>query len=140
MWERHCFKWCDNSTSVKKWSSEEVVVPYLYEVDKKVHRYYVDLKIVFENKKTLLVEIKPQNQTVPPKGKRKTKRFLNEAYNYVKNVNKWSAAKEYAEDRGWAFEIWTEKELTEMGILPKRYPKSKKLPPKKKKSSTKANK
>ena len=36
MWERHCFKWCDESSDVVEWSSEEIVVPYLYEVDIKV--------------------------------------------------------------------------------------------------------
>jgi hypothetical protein len=28
---------------------------------------------------------------------------------YVKNINKWEAANEYAKDRGWKFVIWTEK-------------------------------
>jgi len=35
MWERHCFKWCDDNPEVVKWSSEETVIPYFYEVDKK---------------------------------------------------------------------------------------------------------
>ena len=34
-------------------------------------------------------------------------------------MNKWSAAQNYAADRGWGFEIWTEKHLEHMGILPK---------------------
>ena len=118
MWERHCFEWCDNNSKVTKWSSEEVIVPYYYEVDKRYHRYFVDLKIVIEGK-TLLVEVKPHKQTSPPKGKINTKSKINEAYTYVKNSNKWEAANEYANDRGWKFVIWTEKELTEMGILPK---------------------
>ena len=37
---------------------------------------------------------------------------------YVKNMNKWKAAEEYAKDRKWEFQIWTEKTLTEMGIMP----------------------
>ena len=32
------------------------------------------------------------------------------------NTSKWKYAKEYARDRGWGFEIWTEDELKEKGI------------------------
>ena len=56
MWERHCFKWCDNNPEVKGWSSEETVIPYFYEVDKKYHRYFMDLKIIYKSGKTTLVE------------------------------------------------------------------------------------
>jgi hypothetical protein len=111
MWERHCFKWCDENPKVKYWSSEEVVIPYLYEVDKKIHRYFMDLKIVYESGKTVLVEIKPAKELSPPTGNRRTKRYIIEGYTYIKNINKWEAAKEYAKDQGWGFEIWTEKEL-----------------------------
>ena len=130
MWEARCFSWCDNNSSVKNWSSEEIVIPYLYEVDKKYHRYFVDLKITFKDGKTLLVEIKPEKETTPPKNPgRKTKRYLNEGMTYIKNMNKWKAANTYAKDRGWQFQVWTEKTLQSMGILPKQM---KKLPPLKK--------
>jgi|TARA_R110000744_G_scaffold126387_1_gene232671 hypothetical protein len=119
LWERQCFRWCDDNKDVKSWSSEEVVIPYLYEVDKKYHRYYMDLKITYNNGKTVLVEVKPDAQTRPPTGQRRTKRYITEGYTYVKNMNKWGAAMEYALDRGWTFEIWTEKTLSKMGILPK---------------------
>lgn len=118
MWERHCFHWCDMNPQIKYWSSEEVVIPYLWEIDKKYHRYFMDLKITFKNGKTMLVEIKPEKETVPPKKPDRSKRYINEAMTYVKNQNKWQAAAEYAKDRGWGFEIWTEKTLTSMGILP----------------------
>jgi len=119
LWERHCFKWCDESSQIVGWSSEEVVIPYLYEVDRKYHRYYMDLKILYANGRTVLVEIKPQKETVPPVGQRRTKKYITEGLTYVKNMNKWKAAKEYAADRGWHFEIWTEKTLEQMGIMPK---------------------
>jgi hypothetical protein len=119
LWERHCFKWCDESSQIVGWGSEEVVIPYLYEVDRKYHRYYMDLKIVYATGKTVLVEIKPQKETVPPVGQRRTKKYITEGLTYVKNMNKWKAAKEYAADRGWHFEIWTEKTLEQMGIMPK---------------------
>lgn len=118
MWERHCFHWCDMNSQIKSWSSEEVVIPYLWEIDKKYHRYFMDLKISFKDGKTILVEIKPEKETKPPKKPDRSKRYINEAMTYVKNQNKWQAAAEYAKDRGWGFEIWTEKTLTSLGIMP----------------------
>ena len=120
MWERYCFKWCDNNTDVLKWSSEEVVIPYFYEMERKYHRYFPDLKIKFKNGEVALIEVKPHSQTKPPKfpGK-KTKRYLNESFDFIKNNNKWKAAKEYCDDRNWKFLIWTENELEKMGIKPK---------------------
>jgi hypothetical protein len=121
LWEKKVFQWCDNNPDVKEWSSEEVVVPYYYDVDKKYHRYFVDLKIVMKEK-TILVEIKPAKETEPPTGEKRTKRYINEGLTYIKNMNKWEAANDYAKDRGWEFQIWTEKTLEEMKLLPKSMP------------------
>lgn len=120
LWEKYCFQWCDANTDIASWSSEEVVIPYVYDVDKRYHRYFMDLKITFKDGKTLLVEIKPDKETKPPAfNGRKTKRYINEGLTYVKNMNKWAAAQEYAADRGWGFQIWTEDTLHKMGIKPK---------------------
>lgn len=119
LWERNAFRWCDNNKSVKWWNSEEVVIPYLYEVDKRYHRYFMDLAIHFDTGKTVLVEIKPAKQTKPPTGSKRTKRYITEGYTYVKNQNKWEAASKYAKDNGYHFEIWTERELEKLGILTK---------------------
>lgn len=118
-WEKACFVWCDQNPNVKSWSSEEVVVPYKWDVDKRMHRYFVDLKITFTNGKTILVEIKPQKETAPPKRPDKSRRYIGEAMTYVKNMNKWEAADSYAKDRGWEFQVWTEETLYEMKILKK---------------------
>ena len=120
LWEKHAFNWCDKNKDIVGWSSEEVVIPYRWDVDKKGHRYFPDLKITFKNGKTILVEIKPAKETEKPNfpGK-KTKRYLNESMTYVKNINKWEAAKSYCKDRKWEFEIWTEHTLDQMGIMPK---------------------
>jgi hypothetical protein len=120
LWEKYCFKWCDENTNVKSWSSEEVVIPYFYEVDKKYHRYFMDLKITYTNGTTVLVEIKPKKETAPPTfNGRKTKQYISEGLTYVKNMNKWAAAQKFAADNGWGFEIWTEDTLHKMGIKPK---------------------
>ena len=116
-WEKACFIWCDANPNIKHWSSEEVVVPYKWDIDKRMHRYYVDLKIAFNDGKTILVEIKPNKETAPPKRPDKSKRYIGEAMTYVKNMNKWEAANEYAKDRGWEFQIWTEETLHTMGIM-----------------------
>ena len=118
-WELHCFRWCDANSAIQTWSSEEVVIPYIYVVDGRYHRYFMDLKINFKSGVTMLVEVKPAHQTLPPKGNKRTKRYISESLTYVKNRNKWLAASEYAKDRGWKFEIWTEHHLNEMNILPK---------------------
>ena len=141
LWEKYVFQWCDNNTNVKEWSSEEVVIPYYYDVDKKYHRYFVDLKIVTKEK-TMLVEIKPAKETEPPIGEKRTKKYINEGLTYIKNMNKWEAANEYAKDRGWEFQIWTEKTLQEISLLPKPMPGKikkplKKLAPYKRKKSRK---
>jgi hypothetical protein len=103
---------------VKGWSSEEIVIPYFYEADKRYHRYYPDLKIILEDR-ILLVEIKPNKETKPPIGQKRTKRYINEALTYVKNMNKWEAASSYCKDRKWEFQIWTEETLYSMGIMTK---------------------
>jgi len=133
MWEKYCFMWCDVTPGVKKWSSEEVVVPYYYDVDKRYHRYFVDLLIHYDDR-IILIEIKPKKETTAPEFKgRRTKRYLNESLTFIKNQNKWEAAKEYAADRGWVFEIWTEDTLKKMGIMKDRkLPKLKPLPKAKK--------
>lgn len=127
LWELHVFKWCDQNPKVKKWSSEEIIIPYYYEADKKYHRYFPDVFIQMEDK-TLLVEIKPEKETQPPTGPRRTKKYIAEGFTYIKNMNKWEAANEFCKDRNWEFHIWTEKTLQEMKLLPKDVPGKLKKP------------
>ena len=115
-WERKFMDYCDLKDSIVEWSSESTVVNYLYEVDGKSHRYFIDFRITVREKEdrlqTYLVEIKPAKKTKPPKKpKRQTKSYLYESMEYVKNQNKWVAAKKYAEERGWKFIVLTENEL-----------------------------
>lgn len=117
LWERQVMRWLDSNPAVVSWNSEEVVIPYRCRTDNKVHRYYMDLYIKFDDGKKYLIEIKPKTQTQPPKKpSRKTKRYLNEVMAYVKNQSKWETAKVFAENRGMAFEIWTEDTIKGLGI------------------------
>ena len=117
LWERQVFKWIDGNPDIKKWSSEEVVIPYKCQTDNRVHRYFIDVKMTMCDGKTYLVEIKPKSQTKKPlKTRRKTKRYLKEVLTYAKNESKWLAANEYCKDRNWKFLVWTEDHLKELGI------------------------
>jgi len=116
LWERQVFKWIDDNPQIVKWSSEEVVIPYRCQTDNRIHRYFMDVKMVMEDGKTFLVEIKPKSQTRKPKTRRKTKAYLKEVMTYAKNESKWLAANEYCKDRGWKFLVWTEDHLKELGI------------------------
>lgn len=135
LWEKYCMMHFDKNDKIISWSSEEVVIPYFYEVDKKYHRYFMDFKVTWDDGTTTLIEVKPNKETRPPSGNKRTKRYISEGYTYVKNMNKWEAANEYAKDRGWNFVIWTEIELTAMGIMPKQLKPLQKLKPFKRKKT-----
>ena len=116
LWERKFMVYCDNNPSVIEWQSEEFCIPYRSPIDNKVHRYFPDFFIKYKDVsgkiKSSLIEIKPMRQCVPPpKPKKQTKKYLNEAFEYAKNQAKWKAAEDYCADRMWEFKVMTEKEL-----------------------------
>ena len=109
-------KWCDLNDSVQEWGSETVIVPYVSPVDRKPHRYYVDFYIKVKNKtgkiQKYLIEIKPERFTKPPEiPQRKTKKFIDEVFQYGVNEAKWKAAFEFCQDRNMKFMVLTEKDL-----------------------------
>lgn len=115
-WELSAFIKLDSNDNVIRWSSEEVVIPYISKVDGRTHRYFTDLwvkmKLPNNTIREYIMEIKPLAQTLPPKKKEKlTKAYITEVETYAKNISKWEAAKEYCKKRGWEFHIITEKEL-----------------------------
>lgn len=117
--ELRMMKFLDDAFSVKKWSSEEVKIPYISPKDGKVHRYFVDFKITAEYKdgsmRTSLVEVKWSTSTVPPKlpkSKKRTRRFLSEVRNWKINNAKWDAAKAVCAKMGWDWMVITEKSLS----------------------------
>ena len=76
-----------------------------------------DFIVKYKNKKGIthveMVEIKPHKYVVGPnpQPKRRTKAWMNEVRTFITNQAKWSAAREYCENRGYSFRIITEKEL-----------------------------
>lgn len=115
-WELKFMRWCDLNPSVLEWGSETMIIPYKSPVDNKIHRYFVDFFVKIKDKNNMvqkyLVEIKPEKFTKPPAiPKRKTKRFIQEVFNYGINQAKWKQADNYCLNRGWKFLVLTENDL-----------------------------
>jgi hypothetical protein len=117
IWERNTFRWLDENPSITLWSSEEFFIPYRCSTDNKMHRYFVDLWYRTNIDEEFIIEIKPKHQTTPPKRPvRQNRKYINESMTYIKNISKWAAAEQYAQNRGWTFAIWTEDTLKSLGI------------------------
>ena len=110
--ERRFMRYCDLNQDILFWASEELPVRYYNPLDKKYHRYFPDFVVKTVNNDKYMIEIKPSRQAVKPKPpKKKTKSYMRESFEYIKNKAKWSAAKAYCEDKGMQFKIITEKDL-----------------------------
>lgn len=115
-WELKLMMYLDKHPHVLEWGSEELIIPYRSPIDGRYHRYFPDFLVKRINKngikETVLIEVKPEYQTVPPKRQdRVTQRYLNEVKTWGINEAKWKAAEEYCKDRGWTFQIMTERHL-----------------------------
>lgn len=115
-WELVFMGWLDKHPGVLQWGSEELIIPYRSPIDNRIHRYFPDFIIKKKTPDgkvdTVVVEIKPKAQTQPPSIQTKaTKRYITEVQTWGINSSKWKAAENYCKDRGWKFEIITEKEL-----------------------------
>jgi hypothetical protein len=116
-WERNCMKLFDHNSNVLAWASEELPIPYISPIDRKIHKYFPDfiVKVLDKNKeeKKYIIEVKPQKQTEPPKvPKRKTKTYFKALQTYATNISKWKYAKEWCDKHNYIFKILTEKDCT----------------------------
>ena len=116
LWERSYMKKLDLNENILEWSSEEIALPYKSPLDDRIHKYYPDFyvkeRLSDGTIKKYIVEIKPKKQTLEPKvPKKKTKGYLYEVMEYVKNQAKWKAAEEFCKDRQWEFKVLTEDHL-----------------------------
>ena|ERR1035437_1740351 len=112
-WEKKTFIWCDETNDVLKWSSEELVIPYISPVDNRPHRYFTDLTMRIRdktgNEQMYVVEIKPKAQTeMPKKPKRMSKSYLKAIETFAINSAKWKAAEKFCESNQMKFVILTE--------------------------------
>lgn len=110
-WELSFHKFLDNNPNVLKWSSENIVIPYVKPTDGKVHRYYPDYWVEYKDKEGTIcrevIEVKPKAQTARSK-KRNPKQKLVEDITYAINVAKWTQAQKWCDERGLKFRIITE--------------------------------
>ena len=116
LWERKFMVYCDLNENILEWGSEEIIVPYRSPLDNRYHRYFPDFYIKVKEKsgfiQKYLIEVKPFKQTKEPiPQKKKTKSYIYNVTEYVKNQAKWKAAKEFCKDRRWEFKVLTEHEL-----------------------------
>jgi len=116
LWERRFMNYCDLNENILEWGSEELALPYRSPLDGKIHKYFPDFYVKVKQSdgkiQKYIIEIKPKKQTIEPKvQKKKTKGYIFEVTEWVKNQEKWKAAKEFCEDRQWQFKIITEDEL-----------------------------
>ena len=115
-WELKFFRWCDDNNNVVKWSSENIVIPYLNPLDGKIHRYIVDNTIHLKEGDDIvkyLIEIKPKKQTRKPTshGNKKKSTIIYENVEYVRNQSKWKAARGWCDKNNYKFQILTEDDL-----------------------------
>lgn len=99
----------DENPAVIEWSSEDIRIPYIYEITGRKHTYYPDFWFKMANGKEYIIEIKPHYQTQAPK-QQNPKRLAA----YIKNRNKWDHADNFvehlrADGRDIEFGIITEK-------------------------------
>ena len=116
--ELRFMKACDKNENILKWSSEEVAIPYISPIDNKRHRYFPDF-LIQTTKGWILIEVKPQIQTKPPKKilmekvtLKKKRRYVKAVQTWLVNEAKWNAAKKVCEVEGRKWSIMTEKQLT----------------------------
>ena len=109
LWERNICKFCDEHPNIKKWTFEEIAIPYFSPIDQKMHNYFPDFLIEFENlgeTKTWMLEVKPKKQTYLKENASK-----KEKVTWIINQSKWKAAEDYCQKHGIEFKIITEKEI-----------------------------
>lgn len=116
LWERNVMMKLDDWKEVLKWSSEELIIPYRFNLDNKIHRYFPDFLILVKRpdgkEVHIIIEVKPKARVLEPKKpKRLTKRYYGEMIEWQKNQSKWTAARAYCADRGWEFQILTEDQI-----------------------------
>ena len=121
-WEFKLMRYLDVHPDVIEWGSEELIVPYRSPIDGRMHRYFPDFLVKQINrdkrKETVLIDVKPKAQTVPPDISKKntstgklSRRYINEVKTLGINQAKWQAAEDFCKDRGWKFQIMHEGHL-----------------------------
>lgn len=114
-WELTVMKMCDENPAISQWASESIKIPYKDPLTGKATVYVPDFLVIFvdrNNKRNAEIwEIKPVNQTLKEHvGKNK----YNQAQ-YVRNMVKWEAARNWCKQNKLNFRILTEHDIFHTG-------------------------
>ena len=109
----------DKHPDVIEWGSEEIIVPYVSPIDSRPHRYFPDFIVKKRGRdgliEVMMIEVKPSQQCKEPRIRNKrTRAYIREVHEWVRNQAKWEAADAFCKDRNWKFSVFTEKEI---GVL-----------------------
>ena len=126
-WELQFMAFCDANSSISRWSSEFITIPYQDEKGK-YHRYFPDFYIERIDKNDpmrfdkVVIEIKPYKETQQPIAPAKITAKSLESYEYQlkmyqKNLYKWTRAINWCQANGLKFVIIHEGHLKQKNIM-----------------------
>lgn len=90
--ERNFIRLADFDPAVEELFYQPIQIDYW--INGKKYRYYPDFKMILDNNKVCIVEVK-------------TERF----FNTEKNAIKYEVGRRYCEERGWEFRVLTERQI-----------------------------
>lgn len=103
--ELQFINYCEQNSRIAKWASEPISINYHSRLDNKESQYFPDYIIEDADGNKSIIEVKPYEQTVKPKQSGSV--WLKKQW--IKNIDKWKAAKAFADSHGMKFIIVTEK-------------------------------
>lgn len=106
-YERRFIEYCESSPDIAAWGYECIPIKYRSALDNKEHTYWPDFYLRKTDGSRYIIEIKPYAQTRQPN--QDTSRYAHREY--YRNVSKWNAANQFANERGMSFIILTEHTL-----------------------------
>ena len=114
-WEHAFMQFCDKHTSVVKWASESVRIPYKHPLTGKQTNYVPDFLVQYQDKRgklvTELVEITPKKQ------RKIESTNANRATRETVAINhaKWDQAMRWCKANGITFRVVTEEDIFRSG-------------------------
>ena len=117
--EARVFRWLDLNANVIRWGYEIIDIPYLFQVDGRMHTYITDIycEIRGNNSKVnrYILEVKPVKETLPPKpannSPKSKARYQREMFVYIKNSDKWEATRRFCDSKGIKFVEVTDEDI-----------------------------
>jgi len=115
-WEETYMQFLDNNMQVKRWGSEIISIPYIKPTTGRVHKYFPDFYVEYENRNGELlkevIEVKPLKQIKKPTVRGKSKKTqLYESLTWAINMSKWKSAQLFCDKYGFKFKIMSERDI-----------------------------